>query len=232
MDVMPEKLNHPPVVEAIASFRLSAPLTNVTEWPDAPLGPAFRAPVPIRNAGDRQIGVQFAPASGKAGFARFLDSGFFFHLASPYPGFDTFIEKLSPAFDAYVDWVARYGNARFRQIGTRNINGLTVPAGWRWSDLLQAFAGREIRGDVTHFIAEEEHRLQIKGGLTVTCAAASIFKQEEGKEPLVVLDVSVVSPASLDLGAHDALALLRDLRPIKNALFWDNLTPCAREVLR
>lgn len=232
MDVMPEKLSHPPVVEAIASFRLSAPLNAVTEWPDAPLGPAFRAPAPLCDADGRQIGVRFAPCAGKAGFARFQTSGFFFHLAAPYPGFEAFIEQLTPAFETYAVWVGKRGLARFSQVGLRNINGLSVPKGLRWDALLRGFGGRDTQGDVTHFIAEEERRLKTDGGLAVTCATASVFRQEEGREPFVILDVSVASPNTLDLDARDALGTLRKLHPVKNALFWDSLTPRAQEALR
>lgn len=234
--MQPNPLRHPPVVEAIASFRLVSPLRDVESWPDAPLGRSFRSPTPLHNQQGRQIGVQFAPAEGESQLVRFLSSGFFFHLLSPYPGFETFSHRLGIAFDAYVSWVERRAQARFRQIGLRNINLFRLadlPVAMPWYDLLRDFPGSCEAKDITGFAAEKEQSVACEALGVCEASIASIFvRDKETEAPSVILDLSIASPGTLDVDASQAIALLPALRPIKNALFWDNLSSRLQESLR
>ena len=234
-DMQSDPLRHPPVVEAIASFRLVSSLRDVESWPDAPLGRAFRSPTPLHDQKGRQIGVQFAPAEGESQMVRFLDSGFFFHLLSPYPGFETFSRQLGAAFNAYVSWIERRTQAQFRQIGLRNINlfRLTdLPGAIQWHDLLKDFPKDGDAKSISSFAAEKEQTVACESLGVCEASIASIFvRDKETEAPSVILDISVASPGRLDVNVSEAIELLSALRPIKNTLFWENLSPSLQESL-
>ena len=234
--MQPNPLRHPPVVEAIASFRLVSPLRDIESWPDAPLGRSFRFPTPLHNQKGRQIGVQFAPAEGESQLVRFLSSGFFFHLLSPYPGFEAFCRQLGAAFDAYVSWVERRAQVRFRQVGLRNINLFRLadlPVAIPWYDLLRDFPGNGAAKSISSFAAEKKQTVDCESLGVCEASIASIFvRDKETEAPSVILDLSIASPGTLDVDASQAIALLPTLRPIKNALFWENLSPRLQESLQ
>ncbi len=237
MRAMPGKLSHPPVVEAIASFRLAKPIPCAE-----PLAlPGYAEPLPIYRApapGEAPAGG--LPDTGApAGFqyaredalgalcalVRMTLEGLAFHLLqSPYPGFEALEDEVSGVLPLYLGWAGFETSApAVAEVSLRNINKISVLPGQSWASLLRGVRAQDGKGLRTErFISQEAFAFpgeRCAGKVRATVTKSFLPAAKVDADPFVIVDIEVSSRVTVPLPADAAIQEMRALRGVKNKLF-------------
>lgn len=228
----------PPIVEAVVEFQFAAPVDF-----------AFVAKLAARvvskyqvDETERQQGVMFhsdgrsTPVNGEIG--RKLSSrdmrhtvivrlgSIIFASLAPYEGWDAFEDRIAQQYRV-LSGVSGY--PAIKQIGMRYINRIDIHKGLFPNWVASDFLNNTPSPLPDHFLQHVEFSENEKRSFVIKIVTATATSPVPYSDALL-LDIDVFRRSALPASLPDMIALLREMRALRNETFESSITDRAREL--